>query len=184
MIQRSSVVDNLLAVWYHELRASAQQHLSRERKGHTLSATALVHEVYIRLKKSEARLRDETHFESLASRLIRQILIDHARRRTRAKRGGVAKSTSLEEMTQEVPVEMPHDMLAGLENLDEALRELAAVDERQSRVVELRFFGGLNIDQTAALLGCSAKTVTRDWATARVWLRQRMERQGHLLHLS
>jgi len=151
---------------YEELRRLAQHYLSREQPGHTLSSTALVHEAYLRLvTQKEMTWQNRAHFFAVASRMMRRILVDHARRHGYAKRGGGAMTLSLDEaMAAGNPREI--DLIA----LDDALDSLAKLDERQSRMVELRFFGGLSIEETSEVLGVSAPTVKREWASARAWL--------------
>lgn len=155
----------LLPLVYSQLRRLAHYHLGKERPGHTLGSTALVHEAYLRMAKREPKLfESREHFFAIAARLMRQILVDYARYRKAAKRDGGYK-LSLEEgvaFTEERSVE--------LEALDIALNHLAEIDPQQSRIVELRFFAGLSIEDTARALGISPATVKRDWATARIWL--------------
>jgi RNA polymerase sigma factor (TIGR02999 family) len=157
--------DRLLPIVYQELRRLAHRHMRGERKGHTLQTTALVNEVYLRLVGVDAlRGRDRVHFFAMAATLMRRVLVDYARRRGREKRGGGVSVTSLDENAI-VPREGV-DVVA----LDAALERLAAVDPQQSRVVELRFFAGLSVEETADTLGVSPATVKRDWATAKLWL--------------
>lgn len=155
----------LIPLVYQELRGIAQHHLRQERPDHTLQSTALVHEAYLRLmKQGPAEIKNRVHFLAVASRLMRQILVDHARRHRAAKRGGGLKLELREAMTaQKVP---SVDLVA----LDTALKELARLDPQQSRIVEMRFFGGLSIEDTAEIIGVSPTTVKREWATARAWL--------------
>ena len=163
--------DDAFAFLYHELRAAAHRRLNAERPDHTLSSTALVHEVYLRLPKDKQIWTDEMHFISIASRMMRQILVDHARGLRTEKRGGGEQKISLEESVVAGLSSKP----LNVEALDEALTELANLDMRQSQVVELRFFGGLTTEQIAGVLSVSEKTVKRDWAMARVWLRHRLD---------
>jgi RNA polymerase sigma factor (TIGR02999 family) len=157
--------DRLLPIVYEELRRLAHRHMRGERKGHTLQTTALVNEVYLRLAGVDAlRGRDRAHFFAMAATLMRRVLVDYARRRGREKRGAGVSVISLDENAI-VPREGV-DVVA----LDAALERLAAVDPQQSRVVELRFFAGLSVEETADVLGISAATVKRDWATAKLWL--------------
>ena len=155
------------ALVYDDLRAIAAARLRGERSGHTLQPTALVHEAYLRLSEQRRRQwKERRQFFAVASRVMRQVLVDHARARQAAKRGGAAtriEVTSLGEIA--APAEV-FDVLP----LDEALTRLAALQPRLARVVELRFFGGLEVEETAALLDCSPRTVKRDWALARAWL--------------
>jgi RNA polymerase sigma factor (TIGR02999 family) len=152
---------------YDDLRAIAAARLRGERSGHTLQPTALVHEAYLRLSEQRRRQwKERRQFFAVASRVMRQVLVDHARARQAAKRGGEAtriEVTALGEIA--APAEV-FDVLP----LDEALTRLAALQPRLARVVELRFFGGLEVEETAALLDCSPRTVKRDWALARAWL--------------
>ena len=157
---------------YDELCRVAHRHLEREEEGHTLSTTALVHEVYLRLKDhGTGAFNDRTHFFAMAARAMRRILVDHARRHHAAKRGDGARRVPLESVERlagdGLAVEERAELLVAL---DEALVRLAALDARQARVVELRFFGGLTEEETAETLGIGLRTVKRDWAKARSWL--------------
>jgi RNA polymerase sigma-70 factor (ECF subfamily) len=159
---------------YDELRRIAARYMSRERAGQTIQATALVNEAYIRLVDGAAvAWHDRAHFLAVAARAMRRILVDHARARGARKRGGLAARVTFDESLV-VTSEPGLDFVA----LDDALAALAAFDERKSRVVELRFFGGLSVDETAAILNVSADTVTRDLRLAKVWLRREMRTQG------
>jgi RNA polymerase sigma factor (TIGR02999 family) len=159
--------DRLLPLVYDELRRLAQARLRAERPDHTLQATALAHEVYLKLiDQSRVAWRDRAHFFAIAARAIRRILVDHARTRHREKRGGGARKLSLDEALT-VPAAAPDtDLLA----LDEALERLASVEPEKAAVVELRFFGGLTAEETAEALGISLSTVERYWRYARAWL--------------
>jgi RNA polymerase sigma factor (TIGR02999 family) len=162
----SAALDALVPLVYDELRRLAQLYLSREKAGHTLSSTALVHEAYLRLvKQKDVTWQNRAHFFGVAARMMRRILVDHARRRGYAKRGGGALTLSLDESMTPAP-----QREINLVALDDALDTLAKLDERQSRMVELRFFGGLSIEETSEVLGVSAPTVKREWASARAWL--------------
>jgi RNA polymerase sigma factor (TIGR02999 family) len=162
----SAALDALMPLVYDELRRRARTYLSHEKPGHTLSSTALVHEAYLRLvTQSEVTWQNRVHFFAVAARMMRRILVDHARRNSYAKRGGGAVTLLLDEAV--VPA---HDRELNLVALDDALSALAKLDERQSRMVELRFFGGLSIEETSEVLGVSAPTVKREWASARAWL--------------
>jgi RNA polymerase sigma factor (TIGR02999 family) len=162
----SDALDALVPLVYDELRRLAQLYLSREKPGHTLSSTALVHEAYLRLvQQKDVTWQNRAHFFGVAARMMRRILVDHARRRGYAKRGGGALTLSLDETIAPAP-----EREISLVALDEALDSLAKLDERQSRMVELRFFGGLTIEETSEVLGVSAPTVKREWASARAWL--------------
>jgi RNA polymerase sigma factor (TIGR02999 family) len=158
--------EELVPVVYDELRHLARHHLASQRPDHTLQSTALVHEAYIRLAGHNwARWQNRHHFFGVAAQLMRQILVDHARRRHAAKRGGNSLTLTLDEA-----VAVPHEREVDLVALDDALNALAALDPRQSQIVELRFFGGLSIEDTSHVLGISPATVKREWATARTWM--------------
>ena len=156
-------LDRIVPLVYDELRQLAARQLRRERAGHTLHATALVHEAYVKLAGGGAvEAADRGHFMAIAARAMRQVLVDHARRRNAEKRGGGWEQTTLSD--GDAPLEFqPDELLA----LDQALEEL---DERQRQVVECRFFAGMEEEEIAAVLGVSARTVRRDWVKARAWL--------------
>jgi RNA polymerase sigma factor (TIGR02999 family) len=157
--------ERLVPIVYDELRRLAHHYMRGERAGHTLQTTALVNEVYLRLAGIDAlQWRDRAHFFAMAATLMRRVLVDYARQRARDKRGGGVSVMSLDENA--IARQPAVDVVA----LDGALERLAAVDPQQSRVVELRFFAGLSVDETAEALGISPATVKRDWATARLWL--------------
>ena len=157
--------DRLVPIVYEELRRLAHHYMRNEREGHTLQTTALVNELYLRLAGIDAvQWRDRTHFFAMAATLMRRVLVDYARQRARDKRGGGLSVTSLDEHV--IAPQRAVDVVA----LDEALERLATVDPQQSRVVELRFFVGLSVQETAEALGISPATVKRDWATAKLWL--------------
>lgn len=161
----------LIPLVYQELRRIAQHHLQLERPDHTLQSTALVHEAYLRLmKQGPAEVANRAHFLAVASQLMRQILVDHARGHRAAKRGGGFKLEINDAVSAQKTQRV--DLIA----LDDALKELAELDPQQSRIVELRFFGGLLIDETAEIVGISPTTVKREWATARAWLRREVRR--------
>jgi len=163
-----AALDRLMPLVYSELRRLADRHLSRERREHTLQATALVNEAYMRLvDQRHARWLNRAQFFAVAARLMRRILVDHARARAAAKRGQGATRLALDE-APELPARPGQD--AELVALDAALERLATLDERQSQVVELRYFGGLSIEETAEVLKLSPATVKREWAMARAWL--------------
>ncbi|MDQ3255316.1 MAG: sigma-70 family RNA polymerase sigma factor [Acidobacteriota bacterium] len=158
--------DELMPLVYGELRRMARQCLSRERPGHTLQTSALINEAYLRLvDQQDIRWQGRAHFYGIAARLMRQILVDYARRRGYAKRGGDVRRVPLDE-AMVVSEERAAEVVA----LDDALKSLAEIDPRKSQVVELRFFGGLSIEETAVVLGVSEGTVRRDWALAKAWL--------------
>jgi RNA polymerase sigma factor (TIGR02999 family) len=156
----------LMPLVYQELRRRAQDYLRRERADHTLQATALVHEAYLRLvDQAKSGWKDRAHFCAVAARVMRQILVQHARAHGAAKRGGHAQKIYLDE-TRELGQERAPDLVA----LDEALRDLAVSYPRESEVVELKFFGGMEADEIAHALNVSSKTVLRDWNFAKLWL--------------
>ena len=148
-----------------ELHRIAHRYMSRESPGHTLQTTALVNEAYLRLVDQKVHWQNRSHFFGIAAELMRRILVDHARSHQYSKRGGGAQKISLNEA-----VLMARERSSDLVALDEALTNLAAFDPRKARVVELRFFGGLNVEETAEVLDVSTNTVKRDWTTARAWL--------------
>jgi len=157
--------DRLVPIVYDELRRLARHYMRGERVNHTLQTTALVNEVYLRLTGINGlQWRDRAHFFAMAGTLMRRVLVDYARRGGRAKRGAGVSIISLDD--QAVSSEPSVDIMA----LDRALDQLAAVDPQQSRIVELRFFAGLSIEETAEALGISPATVKRDWSTAKLWL--------------
>ncbi len=158
--------ERLMPFVYDELRRLARAFLARERHGHTLQPTALVHEAYVRLvDQTRVNWQNRAHFYGIASGMMRRILVDHARARITDKRGGAAIHLSVEDV--QVPVEQ---RAASFVALDEALERLARLDERKSRVVEMRFFGGMSDEEIAAVLGVTTRTVLRDWKKARLWL--------------
>jgi RNA polymerase sigma factor (TIGR02999 family) len=167
----TAALDRLVPLLYDDLRRVARGHLRRERPGHSLQATALVHEVFLRLVDVDRMtVKSRTHFFALSARLMRQILVDHARRQRASKRGSGATVISLNEAAGAAAPSSSVDVLA----LDEALEALSSFDVRQCRVVELRFFAGLNIPEAADALGVSTATVEREWAMAKAWLHQRL----------
>jgi RNA polymerase sigma factor (TIGR02999 family) len=165
-------LDRLMPVIYDELHRLAARYLARERKDHTLQPTALVHEAYLQLvDQSRVDWHNRAHFFGAAARLMRHILVDHARTHNAAKRGGGEYKVPIEQVA-ELSEKNDLDLMA----LDDALTGLASLDEQQSRIVELRYFGGLSIDETAEVLKVSPATVKRDWVTAKGWLFQQMQR--------
>ncbi|HWT88448.1 MAG TPA: sigma-70 family RNA polymerase sigma factor [Candidatus Angelobacter sp.] len=167
-------LDALIPLVYGELRRIAQHFLQREKPGHTLQSTALVHEAYVRMVgQNLPEWQSRAHFFGIAAQLMRQILVDHARARQAAKRGGDVFKLSLDESTA-MPGQRDLDLIA----LDDALKSLTELDPQQSRIVELRYFAGLTIEDTSEVLGISPATVKRDWATARAWLQREMMRGG------
>ena len=168
----STALDRVIPLVYDELHRLAHQHMRRERAGHLLQTSALINEAYLRLmEQPELNLENRTHFFGIAARLMRQILVDEARKRNSAKRGGDAIQVSLTEATNVV-----QEQAANVVALDDALKILEGIDGRQSEIVELRFFGGLSIEETAKVLSVSPGTVMRDWTFARAWLRNEMSR--------
>jgi len=162
----ASAFDRLIPVVYREMKRVAARYLRDERPGHTLQPTALAHEAYLRLVgRDTPHWENRAHFLGVAARAMRQILVDHARRRRALKRGGGQPITVLDEALL-----VGGDHPIAFDDLDQALQDLARLSERQSRVVELRYFGGLTIEETGEVLGVSPVTVKRDWATARAWL--------------
>ena len=158
--------ERLMPVVYDELRRLARSFLARERGGHTLQPTALVNEAYLRLvDQTRVNWQNRAHFYGIASRMMRRVLVDHARAHATEKRGGQAVHLSLEDL--QVPIE---DRAASFLALDEALERLWQMDERKCRVVEMRFFGGLTEDEIAEFLGVDTRTVQRYWRNARLWL--------------
>ena len=165
--------DAVLNLVYDELHRQAHRYLSRERAGHTLQTTALVHEVYLKLnKQGKIEYESDSHFFAIAAKLMRQILIDYARTKYRAKRGGTKDKVPLQDALSVGIGETNFDLLA----LDEALTRLAVKEQHLANIVELRFFSGLSVEDTAAVLGISDSTVKRDWQIAKAWLRRELTR--------
>jgi RNA polymerase sigma-70 factor (ECF subfamily) len=177
-LQRASSGDRqaeerLLQVLYDDLRRMARRQLGRERGDHTLQPTALVHEAYVRLMHgATVQWKDRVHFFATASTVMRRVLVDHARRRSANKRGQGTVVLSLSEVGGLEPHHSPERMLA----VDHALTALEQIEPRQARVVELRFFAGLTEDEVAGALGISPRTVKREWAAAKAWLYQHLDR--------
>jgi len=163
-------LDKLMPIVYDELRRQAARYLRREQAGHTLQTTALIHEAYVRLvDQRNVQWQNRAHFFGIAAQMMRRILVDHARGKRRAKRGGSDVKVSLADAT--IPVkERDLDVVS----LDEALTRLAEIDEQQSKVVELRFFSGLTVEETAEVMGISPATVKRDWSMAKAWLHREL----------
>jgi RNA polymerase sigma factor (sigma-70 family) len=189
-----AALPRLTALLYDELRGLAQRHLRQERADHTIQRTALVNEAFVRLVNQQSiDWRDRSQFFALASTIMRRILVDHARARAASKRGGGAQKISLEEfhaaaadsLDAEVdafgPAELqrhdPHEE-EDVAAIDQVLRQLEAIDRRQAQIVEMRYFGGLTIEQTAQALEISDATVKREWTLARAWLRRELTRAG------
>ncbi|HEY3244420.1 MAG TPA: sigma-70 family RNA polymerase sigma factor [Phycisphaerae bacterium] len=167
-----AAADALLPLVYDELQAVAARHLRRERPDHTLQTTALVHEAYLRLiDQSRVQWRGRAHFLAVAAMAMRRILVNHAKARARVKRGGQAARLPLDEAFESF-----QQRSVDLEALDEALARLSKIDPDQGRMVELRFFGGLSVEETAKVLGISPRTVHREWDLAKAWLRAEVSR--------
>lgn len=165
-----AALDKLTPLVYDELRRIAHRYVQRERNGHTLQTTALVNEAYLRLAGQEKTAwQNRAHFFAVTAQVMRHILIDHARRRRYLKHGGELQQVSLDQASL-----MSEERAAELVALDEALTELKQLDPRKSRVVELRYFGGLSLEEAANTLGVSVMTVRRDWRAAKAWLFRRM----------
>jgi RNA polymerase sigma factor (TIGR02999 family) len=169
-------LDTLLPLVYKELRRLAHFHLRKDRPGHTLQSAALVHEAYCRLVgQSPPALESRTHFFAVAAQLMRQVLVDYARRHRAAKRGANLCTISLDDAAI-VPQSKDADVLA----VDDALKALAKIDPRQSRVVELRFFAGLTLEEISEAMGIAPATVQRNWTAARAWLHREISRKASL----
>jgi RNA polymerase sigma-70 factor, ECF subfamily len=170
-----TALDRLMPLVYTELRRMANRYMARERRGRTFQATALVHEAYLRLvDQDRVHWQNRTHFFAIAAQLMRRILVDHARKRRNTKRGGNVVRLPLEAAAT-VSTTRAAEVIA----LDDALKSLTGLDERKGRIVELRFFGGLSIDETAVVLGVSPGTVMRDWTIAKAWLRRAVSGTWH-----
>ncbi|HEY6987750.1 MAG TPA: sigma-70 family RNA polymerase sigma factor [Bryobacteraceae bacterium] len=169
-----SALDRLMPIVHQELRRVARRYLMRERPGHSLQTTALVNEAYMRLVDyTRMEWQDRAHFLAVSAQLMRRILVEHARRHN-LKRGGGVQHVSLEEAAV-VSAGRAKELIA----LDEALEEMGRLDPRKAQVVELRFFGGLSVEETAEALSISSVTVMRDWTTAKAWLYREMTRSGN-----
>jgi RNA polymerase sigma factor (TIGR02999 family) len=163
-------LDKLMPVVEDELRRLAHRYMSRERAGHTLQTTALVNEAYVRLvNRKKAHWQNRAHFFGIAAQLMRTILVDHARSHACVKRGGGAGKLEFDEA-----IVVSQQRASDVVRLDEALKELALIDPHQSRIVELRFFGGLTVEQTAEVLQVSPATIKREWSTAKAWLHRQL----------
>jgi RNA polymerase sigma factor (TIGR02999 family) len=170
----SAALDQLMPLVYGELRRMARRHMRQQPAGHTLQTTALIHEAYLRLAgQEEMRWRNRAHFFGVAAQAMRHILVDFARGRKMAKRGGGATQVSLDEALTVCP-----ERCADLAALDDALTALAKLDERQSKVVELRFFGGLTEEEIGEILKVSPRTVRSEWRLARLWLLRELSRSA------
>jgi len=169
-----AALERLLPVIYDECRRIAARQIRGERRDHSLDSTALVHELYLRLiDQRRTTWESRAHFFGIAARLMRRILVDHARARHAEKRGGSTVFVSLDIASDEAVWKGAEDVLA----INEALERLAARDPDQARIVELRFFAGLNVDETAHVLGCSSRTVKREWRLAKAWLHRELRSQ-------
>lgn len=168
-----AALDELMPLVYDELRRQAGRFLRKERGNHTLQTTALIHEAYLKLvDQRDVKWQNRAHFFAVASQLMRRILVDYARARAREKRGGSNENLPLEAALTVAAEEKPVDLIA----LDEALNKLAKIDGRQARVVELRYFGDLSLEETAEVLAISRATAAREWNVARAWLHREMTR--------
>jgi RNA polymerase sigma factor (TIGR02999 family) len=169
-----TVIERLMPLVYDELHRRASIYMRQERADHTLQTTALVHEAYLKLVgQREASFKNRAHFFAIASQLMRRILIDHARVRLSAKRGGEQNRIALEDVSEDrlermgpLRADTPRGMIA----VDDALHKLKILDSRQEQIVEMRFFGGLTVEETAEVLGVSTRTIEREWTMARAWL--------------
>jgi RNA polymerase sigma factor (TIGR02999 family) len=171
--RREDSADALLTLVYAELHRQAHRYLQKERAGHTLQTTALVHEVYLKLiEQKSVAWESRSHFFAIAATMMRRILIDYAKTKHRIRRGGKHEDLPLENALTVSVNETDFDLLA----LDEALNRLAAKEEQLAKVVELRFFSGLDVGETAAVLGLSESTVKRDWQMAKAWLHRELQR--------
>ena len=169
---KDDALEALMPIVYAELHRQATNYLKRERVGHTLQATALINEAYLKLiDQREVNWQNRAHFFAIAAQAMRRILVDHARSRHREKRGGDAEDLPLEAAEFAAS---PGGTCVDLIALDEALMRLASLDERQSRIVELRFFSGMSVEETAEALGVSSATVKNEWRTAKAWLFQEL----------
>ena len=170
---KQEALNTLLPFVYDELHRQASRYLRRERIGHTLQTTALIHETYLKLiDQREVNWQNRAHFFGVASQAMRRILVDYAKARHREKRGGIGENLPLEAVTLAVSGEKGID----LESLDEALTRLAELDERQAKIVELRYFTGLSVEETAEVLHISTATVKNNWKSAKAWLYQEISK--------
>ena len=168
-----AALDQLMPLVYAELRRMARRHMNQQRPAHTLQTTALIHEAYLRLAGDSARQWESRgHFYGVAAKAMRCVLVDHARSRRSAKRGGAVRPVTLDE-----GIHTSGKRLAGLIALDDALTDLAKLNPRQCQVIELRFFAGLSVEEASAILKVSPDTVMRDWRAAKAWLERELEAQ-------
>lgn len=166
-----AALDQLMPLVYSELHRLAHRHIKKERPGHTLQTSALLNEAFLRLvDQRDVQWQGRAHFFSIAAQMMRRILVDYARSRRFAKRGGDAQQVSFDE-----ELVVSRQLSADVLRIHDALNELATIDERKSKIVELKFFGGLSIEETAEVLGVSPGTVMRDWTLAKAWLRIAMK---------
>ena len=180
LLERASAGDTgararLFDVLYRELRRLAEAAMRGERTDHTLQPTALVHEAFLRLASDQGRFESRAHFLGVAAGVMRRVLVDHARGRNARKRGGGATRVSVDDL-DDLPRRASEEL--DLVVLDDALSRLSVLDARQGQIVELRFFGGLSVEETAAVVGISERTVKREWQLSRAWLRREMARFG------
>jgi len=169
-----SALKGLTPIVYSELRRLAHRYMSREHPGHTLQTTAVVNEAYLRLiNRQRVRWQNRAHFFAIAAHVMRSILVDHARSHAYAKRGGGARKIALDEA-----MIISQERAAEVVALDEALGQLAEIDPQQSRIVEMRFFAGLTIEETAEVLSLSPATIKREWSTAKAWLYHELNKSG------
>jgi RNA polymerase sigma-70 factor, ECF subfamily len=167
-----TALDQLVPLVYPELRRAAKRHMNLEGPGQTLQTSALINEAYLKLvDQQNVEWQNRAHFFAVAAQVMRHILVDHARTRHRAKRGGGAPRVPLDEAAT-LTAQRASELIA----LDEALRDLATLDERRSQIIELRFFGGLSLDETAELMNISPSTVQREWRAAKAWLHHTMSK--------
>ena len=171
--KRPGQPNELFPVIYGELRRVAQRYLGRERRNHTLQPTALVHEAYMRLVDQNVNWQNRAHFFGVAAQIMRRLLVDHARKHNAEKRGQDFQKLSLDENIDRA-VERSSELIA----LDDALKALAVLDEQKARMVELRYFGGLSIEETADVMGVAPTTVKRQWRFAKAWLHGEMQRNN------
>ncbi len=169
--RRDEILNAIVPLVYEELHRQAHRYLRREKKNHTLQTTALINEAYLKLiEQKNVRFESRTHFFAIAANLMREILVDHARTKHRLKRGGMKSDLPLEEAMLVTADEKDFDLIA----LDEALTRLGKIDEQQARIVELKYFADLTLQETADVLGISTATVKRDWTMAKVWLHREL----------
>ena len=174
-----AVLEKLWPLIYDELRQLAGRYLRRERSDHTLQPTALVHEAYLKLvDQTQVRWQNRAHFIGVAAQVMRRILVDHARRHTAEKRGGAAEVLPLEEEILVVSGSQTSEKGVELLALDEALEHLAGIDSQKAKIVELRYFGGLSVEETAEVMNCSAVTIKRQWRMAKAWLYGQIRVEG------